>query len=229
MYLLSFLKGAAIGASATYFLDPVAGARRRSRLRDRMTATMHDIECFIDRGSRDLANRCQGVMAEAKTMCGHAESSSQQIAERVRSTMGRYVSHPRAVNVAVEDGRIVLSGAILAAEVDPFLAAISRLPGVGEISNQLDVHEQPDVGSLQGPGRHRDQKVHRSRFRGTPGMQLLAAGLGTALVTSLIIRQRPAAFLAGCAACGLFMRAASNQQSQHDPDIEQPSEFQSFH
>lgn len=234
MYFFSFLKGLAIGAGTSYFLDPVAGARRRSHLRDRMTAKIHKLQCFVDRGSRDLANRCQGMMSGMKGMCSHAEASSQKVAERVRSTMGRYVSHPRAIHVEVEDGRIVLSGAILAAEVGPFLSAISRVPGVEEISNHLDIHEKPDILSLQGQGRHRDQQSDPLHVTRTPGVQLLAVGLGTALVASCIIRQRPAAFLAGCVACGLFTRAISDPTtfSQHNRDVahtgSQSSEQQTY-
>src|SRR5688500_18066573 len=109
MYGLSFLKGLGIGASAIYFLDPVAGGRRRGLIRDQFISIGHALQDFIDRGIRDLTNRSHGVVAEAKARCSHDVVSDERVEQRVRSTMGRYVSHPRAIDIRVENGCVVLS------------------------------------------------------------------------------------------------------------------------
>ena len=70
---------------------------------------------------------------------------------RVLSKPGRVVSHPRAIQVTTDQGRVTLSGLILADEVDELLSCVSSVRGVAIIENQLEVHERAgDVPGLQG-------------------------------------------------------------------------------
>ena len=70
--------------------------------------------------------------------------------ERVRAQLGRPVSHPRAIEVRAESGKVVLSGPILADEAEDLIQRISRIPGVRSIESQLEVHAEPgDIPSLQ--------------------------------------------------------------------------------
>jgi hypothetical protein len=212
MYALSFLKGMGIGATSIYFLDPVVGGRRRSLIRDQFNSMGHTIQDFIDRGIRDLTNRWHGVVAEAKASCSHDVATDERIEQRVRSTMGRYVSHPRAVDIRVDNGCVVLSGTILSREIGPFLSAVQCVRGVDEIANQLDVHESPDTPELQGQGRHCGQRMKAVPFVSSPGAQLLAAAAGTALVAGCLVRQRPSTMLLGCIGCGLLLNSLSRNR-----------------
>src|SRR4030095_3894924 len=72
------------------------------------------------------------------------------------SKIGRVVSHPAAIEVASQDGCVVLSGPVLASEVDPLLSAAQSVQGVCGVENRLEVHEQPGkISALQGEGRRR--------------------------------------------------------------------------
>lgn len=66
--LLRVASAFAAGATAMYFLDPVAGPRRRALVRDKGVAARHDVEDFARAKSTHLSNRLHGMAAEA-----HAE------------------------------------------------------------------------------------------------------------------------------------------------------------
>jgi hypothetical protein len=58
----------AIGALATYFFDPVEGRRRRALLRDKLAHARHEIEDYAEGTAKDLRNRAQGFVAEARAV-----------------------------------------------------------------------------------------------------------------------------------------------------------------
>src|SRR5206468_9813088 len=71
--------------------------------------------------------------------------------EHVRSKMGRAVSHPHAIHVNVQNGRVRLTGEILSEELDDLIRSVSAVKGVKEIENQLTTYAEPgDISSLQG-------------------------------------------------------------------------------
>lgn len=57
-----------IGALLMYFFDPVSGNRRRALLRDQLVHARHEVGDFAEGTAKDLRNRAQGVVAEAKGM-----------------------------------------------------------------------------------------------------------------------------------------------------------------
>ena len=114
-------------------------------------------------GSRDYRNALPfipGVVQDAGQQIHINGAASNDVLEaRVRSKLGRVVSHPKALEVKAVDGLIILSGPILAAEVHPLLDAIIHVRGVKNIENYLEEHEQAgDIPALQGgrarPGAH---------------------------------------------------------------------------
>jgi len=58
----------AIGALAVYFFDPVSGKRRRALLRDQMVHARHEIGEYAEGTAKDLRNRAQGLVADARGM-----------------------------------------------------------------------------------------------------------------------------------------------------------------
>jgi hypothetical protein len=57
-----------IGALAMYFFDPVSGKRRRALLRDQMAHAQHELGDYAEGTAKDLRNRAQGLVAEARGM-----------------------------------------------------------------------------------------------------------------------------------------------------------------
>ena len=99
--------------------------------------------------------------------------------------MGRFVSHPGSIGVVVHGGRVVLSGPILAHEVDGLLAAVARVPGVQCVEERLDRHEHPDgISGLQGGRIRPGERSALCQANWSPTARLLVGSAGTALVAA---------------------------------------------
>lgn len=65
--ILTVLGALGIGAAAMYLLDPNKGKRRRALIRDKAVGLKDDVKQTIDKQSKDLSNRAQGFLHEAKS------------------------------------------------------------------------------------------------------------------------------------------------------------------
>jgi hypothetical protein len=63
---LAAVVGAGIGALAMFMLDPVSGPRRRALARDKAARYGREAVEAVETTARDLRNRAQGVVAEAR-------------------------------------------------------------------------------------------------------------------------------------------------------------------
>jgi uncharacterized membrane protein len=145
---------AGLGAAFMYLVDPEHGRRRRALMRDKLVSAAHETENAVSLTSRDVANRARGTVAELRSWVVHRPPSDHVIAERVRSRLGFLVSHPRSLDVGVEDGLVRLRGPVLADEVSQLLVGVSGVRGVKNVINELQVHQEPgSVPGLQGQGQ----------------------------------------------------------------------------
>jgi len=189
--VLPVLKGLALvglGAGLMFYADPDRGRRRRALVRGRLVHTWRDVEHALGIALRDLANRARGLWAGARSLPARIAGErvpDDVLVARVRSKLGRYVSHPRAIGVSAYQGRVTLRGPILAGEVDALLAAVSRVPGVAGVTYRLDAHERPgDISGLQG-GRPRTGPPSRlTRAWGSPAARLMAGAAGGLLLAA---------------------------------------------
>ncbi|HEX7773929.1 MAG TPA: BON domain-containing protein [Pyrinomonadaceae bacterium] len=176
---LTFGTGLGLGTGLMYLLDPDRGRRRRALLRDKCMWAARKTGEGIKVTARDLRNRTQGIT--------HLHSSSEpvddrKLAERVRSKLGRVVSHPGAIQVDAQNGAVTLSGPILVEEMPELLACVNRVNGVNQVINNLEAHEQTDNHpALQG-GRER-QGAHFEFFQEnwSPAARVLAGAAGASL------------------------------------------------
>ena len=178
--------GAAAGAAiATYYFDPQQGRRRRALVRDKVYGRM----AHFDEGAR---------------------VPDEVLRERVRAKLGRVVSHPAAVEVAVSGSIATLSGPVLARERKRLVRAIAAVPGVASVVDRLEAHKQAgDIPALQG-GRRREQRMDIAQEHWAPATRM-AAGLGGAwLAYRAIARRSAAAPLLLLAGVALIARAGSN-------------------
>jgi uncharacterized membrane protein len=174
-----------LGAGLMYILDPHMGRRRRALARDKMIRFAHKTGDAIDVTSRDLKNRAIGFAAEAKGMLSKEEVSDEVLAERVRSTLGPFVSHPSSIEVNVQNGKVILSGPILADEVDRLLKHVSSIRGVAEVENRLEPHQNADnIPGLQGQPAMRKAGQIPDIMQATwsPATRLVAGTAGGAMV-----------------------------------------------
>jgi uncharacterized membrane protein len=194
------LRSAAVGALAMYFLDPQAGRRRRARARDKMERTGRRLRDAYDVTARDARHRVQGLQAMSRRLLHRGESvPDATLAGRVRAVLGRYCSHPHAIEVTARDGHVMLSGPILTDEVPGLLRAVRHVPGVQGVENRFEVHEEPgNVSSLQGGYPRRGQQWELLQDNWSPAARLVVGtiGLGLLLRGGLLGRLGGAALLA---------------------------------
>jgi uncharacterized membrane protein len=167
-----------------FWLDPTGGRRRRSLLRARIGSAGKDFNNALGAAGRDLGHRAQGIGAKVRSRFAREDLSDEVLRERVRSALGRAVSHPGAIDIsATREGRVRLNGAVLGNEYAALLEVVSTVRGVREICDELAVYDHSEgIPELQG-GRPR----HRTRFalrrdKWPPGGRLAAGATGSALV-----------------------------------------------
>jgi hypothetical protein len=209
---VTFLKGIGFGAGLMYLFDPDRGNQRRALLRDQVSSAVGCTEDCIETAVRDLNNRLTGFSHELRAMTSGEQPDDRTLAERIRSTMGRYVSHPRAIDVQVQQGCAVLSGPILADEAQGFVRAVKGVRGVQGVENQLEVHHSAEgVSALQGGTPRQGQRFELMQDNWSPGTRLAATSLGALLMAGCLIRRSPTSLLMGTLGLGLFVRGTSNE------------------
>jgi hypothetical protein len=202
---LSLLSGIGLGAGLMYFLDPVMGRRRRALLGDQATAAWRDLQDATRVTARDLSQRSQGLLAEGRAHFSADAADDHIVAGRVRSALGRWVSHPRAVVVQVRDGRAILSGLILRDEVERLLARVASVRGVRAVENHLEVHERSEnLPALQGGRPRTGERFALAQARWSPTTRLLVGGAGAALVAYGMTERFPVACILGTIGLGLM-------------------------
>lgn len=147
-----FLLGVGFGALVTWFLDPADGGRRRALIYQKGIRFKNDLSDIAARRGRNLRHRMSGVVARARGSEVHVDDHT--LIQRVRSEFGRKVRHARSIDVDAREGVVTLRGPVLADEVDELLFCVRAVPGVRELVNELDIHQEPgNVPGLQGEGK----------------------------------------------------------------------------
>jgi hypothetical protein len=199
--------GSGIGAALMFLLDPAKGSRRRALARDQAVRLAGRGRTVIEKAGRDLANRATGAVAATKSRFRKSEVDDSVLEARVRTHLGRSVSHPGSIDVTVEDGAVTLRGLVLRDETDDLLKEISSVPGVRRVRNELEVHDQPgDVPGLQGIGKRRE-----ARSSWPPGIRLLAGTAGGLLAAWGIARRDPVSLAAAAIGATLVTGAVTNR------------------
>jgi uncharacterized membrane protein len=194
-----------------YILDPDRGRRRRALLRDQLVSAANRAPAAAGVVARDLRNRASGLAAEVGSAFSSEEVSDEVLVARVRSKMGRVVSHPHSIEVKAEQGRITLSGLILAHEVDDLLSCVSRVPGVTDVENRLEVHKQAGgVSGLQGGRPRPGDRFELTQENWSPTARLLAGAAGGVLAAYGLSRRDPLSLALGAVGVGLLARGVTN-------------------
>jgi hypothetical protein len=192
-----------------YYFDPNTGRRRRALVRDKAIKASSNVREFVDDGTRDLKNRGAALTGRMKSVIKRRNATDDVLAERVRSKMGRHVAHPGAIEVSAQDGQVTLTGSILAHEHDGLIEAVSAVPGVKDIIDQIGVYQTAEgISELQGEGR-----AGRSGPQDwAPGTRLIGSAAGTTLTLYALARSnRLAGFVTLATGIALVARSASNK------------------
>jgi hypothetical protein len=201
------------GAAAMYLLDPDRGRTRRTRIRDKAYRYMRESEHLVEKAGRDLRNRTAGAIHEAKSMLSREDVADVKLIERVRSKLGRVASHPHAVVVSAEHGRITLEGPILQHELEQTLRSIRKVDGVKHIESRLQPYTNAESHpALEGGRPLRGQRMAMFRTRWAPSVKLGACLVGAGcLIFGIVSRGKVAKAAAGTGLL-LFARGATNRE-----------------
>lgn len=210
---MSTLGAIGIGMLTMYLLDPEQGRRRRAVAMDKLRSTGGRVTHLADVASRDTMNRGRGLAASVRSrLTREHDVTPHKLEERVRSRIGRAISNPRAIRVqAVADGRVSLSGPILADDVNALMSAVWAVRGVTSIEDHLEVHQEPgSISALQGAPR----AARRNRWmvkNWPPSLRLLAGTAGVAAAAASLSRGRFVGLLGALAGGALVARSVANQ------------------
>ncbi|HWP45421.1 MAG TPA: SRPBCC family protein [Blastocatellia bacterium] len=207
----SLIGAMGLGAGLMYLFDPERGRRRRARVRDKMAHAINKTGNAIDVTSRDIRNRARGILAQAGSLIKEERVSDEVLVQRVRSKMGRIVSHPHSIQVTADNGRVTLRGPILEREVNDLLKCVTSLRGVSSVDNQLEPHAQSGhVPGLQGGVTRPGEPFELMQSNWSPSARLLAGTAGGALALYGARRGGVSGAAASALGIGLLARGLTN-------------------
>ena len=215
MRRLSTVLAVASGAAlATYFLDPEQGRRRRAVLRDKVYGRLSHLGEASRVVAVDLRNRAIGTLGAVRQRVVAHDVPDEVLAERVRSALGRVVSHPGSIEVQANQGTVTLRGPILEREASRALRAVRAVRGVHGVRDELEHHEQAgDVPGLQG-GRTRVRRPDIAQEHWAPATRLIAGTAGGAMALYGLRRHSPTALILLAAGGALLARATTNMETR---------------
>jgi uncharacterized membrane protein len=211
----ALLTGLGVGVGLMYWLDPERGRRRRARLRDRVVRAAHVGADAVGTTARDVKQRASGTVASVSRLARRESVDDVVLVERVRAVLGRVVSHPRALDVDVTDGRVTLRGPILEREVSPLLRAVQRVRGVKDVTSALEEHTHAgNVPALQGGSTPVGLQPDILQRRWSPATRVLTGATGLGLAAYGATRRDTPGALLVAAGVGLTATAASNVEAR---------------
>jgi hypothetical protein len=145
--MLTLITGLGLGAALMYVFDPDKGRRRRALARDKADHVLHKAGDLIQRSRRRTINRVTGMLAGVRARLTAQRVDDDVLVGRVRSRMGRVVSHPGLIQVTADNGRVALRGRILAIEADALLRCVESVTGVVDVENKLVAYVWADDGT----------------------------------------------------------------------------------
>ena len=201
--LTAVATGIGIGMGVMYFVDPDRGRRRRALVTDKLAHSLHASISVVGGTTRDLAHRSEGMVARVRRAFRTEGVDDDVLIDRVRSRLGRAVSHPHAIRVEVAEGCVTLSGPILHEEVKPLLHAVARVRGICGVVNALDERERDD----HVPARLGNTARPPSR-RLAPATRVVLRTAGTALAGYGASRRDVRGAVLAATGLGIVVRAA---------------------
>ncbi|HEY3129889.1 MAG TPA: BON domain-containing protein [Acidobacteriota bacterium] len=207
---MTLITATGLGAGLMYMFDPDRGKRRRAMIRDKVAHTFNQTGDAIGVTWRDLRNRTRGLVSEIVSLPKGDRIPDEVLEERVRSSMGRVVSHPGAVEVTAKSGRVQLRGPILASEVESLISCVSSLWGVTKVDNLLEAHEEADISALQGGSSRQGPHFDLLQNRWSPATRFLVGATGSVLALYGAKRRGVMGTAAGALGVGMLASGLTN-------------------
>jgi uncharacterized membrane protein len=113
--------------------------------------------------------------------------------------------------VTVFEGRVTLTGHVLADEVDRLLRQVGRVRGVSEVKNELEIHRTSNgIPALQGSTLSSEQRPELLQENWAPATRLVVGSVGGLLALQSTRSSGLPGRLLGVVGLGLLARATSN-------------------
>ena len=199
----SFITAFGLGSALMYFFDPGRGKRRRALVRDRAAQIVRRASRFADKAIRDVANRTQGLAAEADAIFSDEPVPEEILRARIETRLGRLVAHPHQIQVSVSGGRVTLEGTAVAHELPPMIAAVSAMRGVSTVISRLHPYGTPFAESIT------QSETWNPAARLAAGV---AGGIATATGLWLFGNRGVLAAMLTMSGTGLLARSVTNQR-----------------
>jgi hypothetical protein len=211
-----FGAGVGLGTGVMFLLDPARGKRRRALVSDKWNLALRKTGECMEVTARDVSSRTRGLVADIQGRLSSEQPEDSVLVDRVRSKIGRVVSHPSAIEVTAQNGKVTLSGPILASEVGQALSCVGWVRGVKDVVNNLEVHEAAENHpALQGGRERQSSRFELFQENWSPTARLLAGAAGASLAVYGGTRRN--ALGAGLGAAGLLLmtRGITNSDFSH--------------
>lgn len=137
---LALLAGIGIGAAVMYLLDPDRGTRRRHILADKARRGLRVTGRELHDAAENAKNHTRGKVIELRNRFDEDDVDDARLIDRVRAELGHHVERARAIEVAAENGRITLTGALPFDQIERAAKTAASVRGVREIDNRLVTH-----------------------------------------------------------------------------------------
>jgi uncharacterized membrane protein len=171
-----------VGAGLMYLFDPDRGKRRRVEIGNKAKHINRIAADASVKTGRDVRNHLLGAVSQLESLVRHENVADDTLQARVRSKLGRIVSHPHAIEVKVADGVVRLSGPIFTDEAHPLLDCVVAIRGVRNIENCLELHDNAgDIPALQGGRRRHGERFGPFKSIWSPTTRLIGGLAGGAL------------------------------------------------
>ncbi len=172
--------GIAAGATAFYFLDPKRGRERRSTLAKGARRATASLAGGAAKSARDSWHHFAGMSRQALGFFDREQPEDGVLVQRIRSRMGRVVSHPHKIHVASDDGVVTLWGRASEDEMRELVYVVEAMQGVKEVVNHLEIHESNQAATPE-PSLYK-QARNETLLNWSPSKRFLAGMAGIAAV-----------------------------------------------
>ena len=218
--LVRLAAGAAVIAAAGYMLNPASGPMRDMSASERMDLTATRLREGAGETRRGLSGRVKRFAERVKTIWRGEIDADKALIRKVRGAIRSAVSRVPGIGVAVHDGRVLLHGDVAREEHERIVRAVSAMPGVREVSDQLierdtaEFSNRPVQRSTQGDTWKRGtwrQNLNLRQEHWTPAARVLMGALGATLIGGATRRRTALGALAGIGGSALLLRSATNK------------------
>jgi uncharacterized membrane protein len=175
--------GVSAGAALMYILDPNSGRRRRSKIQGQIWRAYRQQKTIMKKGARDLEHRVEGAVSRVQHVLFEECVPDVVLVERVRAAMGHCMTHPKRIQVQAQEGRITLSGKVLAKEEHELLERLHHVRGVREVENGLRPYSGAEIDENEGGSGSLVSRWVLMRESWSPAVRLLvnSSALGLSL------------------------------------------------